>query len=56
MLGLGFLKLENERKKCKENRLFDNSSPSILRINWQMAKALKNKWHTCTSYTHVSVF
>jgi hypothetical protein len=43
MLGLECLKLENEWKKGKENHLFDNSSPSVLIINWQMAIPLKKQ-------------
>ena len=30
-------------KNTNENRLFDNSSPSIFRINWQKAIALKKQ-------------
>jgi hypothetical protein len=38
--GLECLKLKNKGKDAEENCLFDNFSPSILRINWQMAIAL----------------
>ena len=32
-----------KEKNAEENRSFDNSSSSILRTNWKMAIALKNK-------------